>query len=623
MRFPLFEVRPAPTGFVKITQFSGLNIASTNTQIGDNESPDMLNIALDAQLQIDKRFGYERIYPTSLGAGAINGMHEFVKIDGSIIFLVHWGTGLYTQSGNAQPVQISNALANARSHFFTFNNKVYILDGTNYLQYDGTTVVDVSTVAYIPTLFISTPPAGGGTANENANLLTPAFKQSFSGNASATVYQLAVLGLDASPPVTALVNGATITEGSGLTVNRATGTITFIVAPSTGTNNVIITAYKTLAGNAARIKTCKDFCIYGGDNDTRVFLYGNPTLPNYLFRSGLYDPTYFGDLAFQKVGSDANRIQKMIVQYDTAVILKSFQPNDTMIWNLSYTNNGLGLSNSVTFPIRPINAQIGCTAGDSVQLINNAPTWLSQKGVHSLTGSNVKDERNTEHISNNVDFAADTLLTGLMQELQLSRAVSVDYDYKYILTVGDVNSTRGLQTWVLDYRVGAWLRWDNIKASCYYIRSDQSLVFGDALTGRVYRFKKQNESAAYSDNGTAINAYWKSKVFGFNDEEHLKTVTKVWFALKPNDSASASYSYQSDNFMSGVINVGTVDLFDYSTWDYSTFTYLLSSYPNIQMVKVHAKKVVYFQNILSNNLDDSSMGILSLSMKVQTVREAK
>ncbi|HMK57739.1 MAG TPA: hypothetical protein VK462_01660 [Nitrososphaeraceae archaeon] len=613
MPLPTFPVRPIPSSIIRITDFAGLNLSTTSTQIADNESPDMINITLDTQGQPDKRLGYSRLFTTTLGASPILGMYEFVKQDGTIIFLIHHSTNLYTQTGTAQPVSIYSSMANAPSKFITFNNKCYILDGTNYLQYDGTTVVDVSTIAYVPTIYISTPPTGGGTVNENMNLLTPTFKQSFSGNNAALTFQLAFSNLDASPPMSALVNNVVINEGSGMTVNRATGLVTFTVAPTTAPNNVVITAYKTQAGNPNRIKQCRDFAIYGGTNDTRVFFYGNPNFPNYLNRSGLYDPTYAPDLAFQKIGNDANSIQKVIVQYDSAIILKSYQPNDTTIWQMSYATDSQGIA---LFPVKPLNSQIGCTTGNSVQMIQNTPTFLSNRGVQQIVATNVRDQRDTQYISNKVDTASDPALIGLMQEGGLSTAVSIDYDFKYILTVNG-------NCYVYDYRLNNWQKWNHINASVFFVRSDGYLYFGSRIDGLVYKFKKMNEPSAYTDDGTPINAYLKTKLFSFADDEHLKTVTKVWVSLRPSISSSSDISYISDRYQSPVMRKIADNIFDYSLWDYSNFSYLLNVYPQANAIKVHAKKIVYFQVILSNPRDLESMGILSIGMKVQGIRETK
>jgi hypothetical protein len=390
--WPITKSKLVPVQNV-IERFAGLHTSTTASQIDDNESPDMLNIILDAEGRPDKRFGYARIYATSLGPGKINGMFYFIKKDGSVRFVIHHGTTLYTQAGTAQPASIYTGMANNRSVFFAFNDYLWIMDGTNYLRYDGLTVVTVSSIAYVPTVLISSPPAGGGTPLEDFNLVGAGFKQSFSGNAAATVYQLALTNLDATPPMTAIVNGALMNEGAGFTVNRTSGTVTFTAAPASGTNNVIITAYKTITGKAATINQCINYVIYGGTQDTRVFWYGNPNFPANVYRSGLYDPSYAPENGFIKVGSDASKVVNMIAQYDSCIIVKgnlsNFQTTsqnlyDVNIWQMQFQISATGV---VSFPILPLNNQIDSIARDSMQLIDNAPTWLSSQGVQQMVGT--------------------------------------------------------------------------------------------------------------------------------------------------------------------------------------------------------------------------------------------
>ena len=63
-----------------------------------------------------------------------------------------WGevTSLTTLKSNMQENE---------SVMFYFKEAIYILDGENYLKYDGTNLIDVSSIAYIPTTTISRSPS--------------------------------------------------------------------------------------------------------------------------------------------------------------------------------------------------------------------------------------------------------------------------------------------------------------------------------------------------------------------------------------------------------------------------------------------------------------------------------
>lgn len=599
--------------FLTYENFEGINISNTPTQITKNESPDMLNMLLDDQGALDSRTGFEAVFDASLGAGQINGFYTYEQTDGTIKYLLHWKTTLYTTllDGTA-PTSIKTGLTDHLTNFFTFNDKCYIMDSTHYFVYDGSTVADVTVNGnnYIPRLTLGRAPAGGGTANENFNLLGAGFNDSFSADGTATAYTLSLAVLDATE-VTATVDGATKVEDTDFTVDRTSGVVTFTVAPTAGTNNVVITAYKTITGNADKILKCLSFVIYGGTNDTRIFWARNADFPNYLFRSGLFDPTYAPDLAFVKVGSDAGIIQGFAKQFSSCVILKAPTPNDTTQWSMSYS---LAADGTVTFPIIPLTDDIGLVAPRSIQILNGVPTYHSQKGVFQTIGSNVKDERNVIHISEKIDRSYNNQIQALLAETNAHQAaaLSVDYDKKYILVVNG-------RAYVYDYRRSTldkqiWYIWDNINASCF-LEIDDYLYFGSSSIGQIYKFLKSNDVGANSDDGTAINKYWTPRIEDFGVPFRYKSIPNAYLTLKPAITTSANLYTIDDE--GEVILQDTIGLtqFSYVYFDYSNFSYITTNFPQILPSRVKLKKVLFSQFKVSNDTNNQSLGILSLNVE--------
>jgi hypothetical protein len=486
-------------------------------------------------------------------------------------FLIAHTTKLYKQSGNSQPVQIYSGLANTAVQFFTMNYKCYILDGVSFLEYNGTTVA--APTAYIPTIQISKSPAGGGTTNEDFNLIGNKFKDSFSGDGTATTYQLSLIGLD-STPVTAVINNVAYTEGSGLTVDRGNGRVIFSSAPSTGTNNVIITAGKTVSGLPEKIKNCTFSIAFGGSNDTRMFLSGNPNMPEYAWRSGLYDPTYWPENGFYKYPEKVRGFSK---QYDYLVVHR-----EGGIHQITYQTSDSG---AVSFPSKPINDEVGTIATQSIQIIENNPVSLSKDGVYMLTASNVRDERNVTHISLTVDRK-------LLLESGLNQAVSIDYDKKYWLALNG-------NVYVLDYAqksditpYGKWYIYDNILTSCF-LEKDGFLYFGSSSDGLVYRFfKETNDAISYNDDGAAINAYWKSKPLTFEAEERYKLIDCIYIGLKPSGATSVDVSYETDKRKRDITtdNQLKFNLFDFNNFDFANLTFHYSPFPQEFKLRIKEKK---------------------------------
>lgn len=581
---------------LRIDKFRGINTSVTPTQIDFNQSPDMLNYNIDERGALNKRTGYTRVFANSLGVGKINGMFEYRKKDGSTIFLFAHGTNLYTQSGESQPLSIYSSLANQSVSFFVMNDKCYIMDGVNYLVYDGASCIAV--VPYIPTLTISGKPGtlSTGALSEDFNLIGAGFKETFSGDNTGKVFAMSLKNLDTTP-VIVKVNGVLQTLTTHYTVDFVAGTITFITAPSTGTNNVEITAYKTIAGNSAKIFACKFNCLFGGSNDTRVFISGNSNLPNYVYRSGLYDPTYFPENGFYKIGSESDPVTAFSKQYDYLVIHKS-----RSIGKIQFQ-----LVNGVSsFPYSPVNDTIGAYAANSVQLIENNPVFLDVTGVYMLVQSNLRDERNVQHLSKNVDST-------LLHELNLKNAISVDFDRKYMLSING-------KVYVYDYSIEEWYLYDNILADCF-LEMNGYLYFG--ANGMIYRFKRSEELFAYNDDGQTINDYWRSKYYTFDADELRKLVEKVFISMKPGHRTSLEILYVSNKKESGVIKTSRMDTLDFRDLDFNFLSFIVSNFPQEVMAKVKAKKVTHFQLVIRNGKIDESLGVLSIVIKYQYQSEVR
>ncbi|AYC29643.1 phage tail fiber protein [Paenisporosarcina cavernae] len=580
---------PAPPPLLRVEPFKGINLSVTPTQIDQSQASDMLNMHVDERGALNKRTGYEKKFDVSLGLGAINGIHLFHHENGEILLLAH-GTKLYKQQDNEQPVELYTGIADNSVSFFEYGGKCYIQDGTNYLVFDGTSVEEI--VPYIPTLLISKLPGenGGGALYEDLNLLGAGFKETFSGDGTAKDFYLSLKDLDATPAIVK-VDNVLKTITTDYTFDAITGKVTFVTAPSTGTNNVEITAYKTQPSFADRIKKCRFNVIFGGSNDTRVFVSGNPIYPSQVWRSGLQDPTYFPENGFYKIGTDAEKVQGFTKQYDYLVIEK-----ERSKWVMRFElQNG-----EPSFPLKPINDQVGTIASKSIQTIENNPISLDKTGVYILTASTVRDERNVQHVSENIDNA-------LLREPNLESAISFDHDRKYWLAVNS-------KVYIFDYSIGEWFIYDNIKASAF-IEIEDEFYFASSEEGMMYRFFKESEATPFNDNGEPINAYWRSKQFVFSADELRKLVEKVYFGMKPMTRTSVDLYYISNKKESDLVKSSRMDLLDFRNIDFNNWSFILSQFPQEAMAKIKAKKITHFQLLMKNDKLDEGLGLLSIGIK--------
>ena len=243
---------------------------------------------------------------------------------------------------------------NARkSASFIFNNRLYIIDGKNYLVYDGKTVKKVTDNAYIPTTYKNIVPSGEnadiGLQYEQRNILQPKFRHTFIADGETKEFYLNENLLNEISEVK--VYDKVMTEGNDYTVDLANGKITFATAPAkpeetvqiTGSNGeadvpypefyagIEITAKKVFTSVSGITEACSEIstlitdCTIAAIYDGRVFLSGNPNYPNHLFycgrnSTGYADPSFFGVLDYQLDGVGNTPITGMIVVADTLMV---------------------------------------------------------------------------------------------------------------------------------------------------------------------------------------------------------------------------------------------------------------------------------------------------------------
>lgn len=204
-----------------------------------------------------------------------------------------------------------------RSTSFIFNNRLYLIDGKNYLVYDGKTVKSVYDSAYIPTTYINIIPSGEnadiGTEYEQRNILQPKFKHTFIADGTTKEFYMNENALEEVSEVK--VYGEAV---DNYEVDLQNGKITFSEAPVRPEDveggafpefyaGIEITAKKTFTSvsgvteECAAIGTLVSDCTIATVFDNRIFMSGNPNYPNHVFYcgrniTGYVDPTFFGEI---------------------------------------------------------------------------------------------------------------------------------------------------------------------------------------------------------------------------------------------------------------------------------------------------------------------------------------
>lgn len=283
-----------------------------------------------------------------------------------------------------------------KSTAFVFNNALYILDGKNYIRYDGKEFKNVSPRATTPLLYQNIQVgenATTGEAYQQANLLD-----------DKGVFTFIADGVTKDYPFPIPVDGVDEVKvyGETSTYKFENNTVMFTTAPKKPTDagfsdsyaGVEITAI--LKNRKSDITSCTIAEIY----DDRVFFSGNLSYPNRVWFSKLNDPTYFGELDYEQEGVSDAPITAMMTVADSLLVLKGDSEQESTAYFLTPIETNENLKPIAYQSARGLNG-VGCLG--ACRNFLDDPVFVSRLGLEAIGQLSVRLERAKEHRSSLVD----------------------------------------------------------------------------------------------------------------------------------------------------------------------------------------------------------------------------
>jgi len=618
------RARPKKTTIYKT--FKGVDFSQDASLVDPSRSPYAPNLISDVGGLPEKRPGWRVLHSLE---SPINGLW-YGEIAGAKCFICHAGTKLYKFTATTTTL-LKTGVNNAKSSAFFMRGKndtgkIYILTGTEFLCYNGSSVTSVSNNAYVPTIIISRNPSGGGTVYEPVNLIGVQRIECFLGDGTSRSYQLSATNISSVDKVEILEDGVWTTRTSGfinyLEAGRVQFNGTIPPAPSVaGQDNVRITYSKTVSGYADRINKCTISDLYGLGGSNRVFLSGNSTYKAYDWYSELFDPTYFPDLNYSVVGTSDTAIVGYQKMGKYQVILKEDNSQDSTVFQRYGTLNSDG---TVTFSIEQGIAGIGAVSKYCFALLADEPLFLSRQGVQAITSNTITAERTIRNRSFYVD-------NYLLKEANLQNAVACEWNGYYVLCVnnhayildGKAKSYKERAYIAYDYNYECYY-WTNIPAVCLLSVAGE-LYFGTA-EGKICKFNTDiSNLTKYSDNGSAIVASWAT----INDDDgapHLyKSMTKkgCLVTIKPYTRSSCKIYASKDGELQQKIREQSMDIIDWDDIDFDRFTFNTNDNPQDIFFKKKVKKYKRLQIIVENDALNEGFGILQIAKTYSVGNYAK
>ena len=569
----------------------------------------MNNFYITNDYKLRKIFGYESFY--NFGH-TIRGMYS-TNLGGTEYLLVATNSKLYYFTKDQledekhwdtiEPTLIGE-IPDEEASFFTFDKKVYILCG-KYMSWDGTTLKEVE--GYTPLVFINTPPAGGGTIYDEINMLSAKKHQTFNGDGESTVFHIAQKGVTSIDKV--LVDGEEVT---GYTPDLTNGTVTFNTAPQKAMDNVDI--YWTLDdGDRDIIEGMKFGTVFGGDLDTRVFLYGNPECQNRAYFSGLCDGVpsveYFPATAQVDIGPSNFALTDLTRQYDR--LLATTNRPEAYYLTISTETLSVALSDGTsttrlvpsvsTFPLNEIHGNIAPGQG---QLIDNYPVTIDRNALIMWKATNVRDEKNMEDISQKIRLD--------LNKLDLSTFKTLDNQADNQLWFGSEN-----RIYIYNYFNKTFSR-ILIADTFKHLAELGNSVYMGTDDGKVVKWGEEFSTF----DGETIRAHWEMNFSDVGAAYLRKTMNRLWVLMQPQSSSSADIGFitnrseaQSQKHIEYKIQVLDNVVF-------SDFSFQISANPQPFRLKMKAKKFTNIKIVIDNN-EDTDCTILQLILKIESFGESK
>ncbi|MBQ9545235.1 MAG: hypothetical protein IJV00_08925 [Clostridia bacterium] len=464
-------------------------------------SPDTVNFDITDEGRLKKRDGFVTVGRLNgkiraLWNGELNGEEHFVAVGGVRVF--------HSLSGWDDLELIGTLPGSLEAQIIPFYDRLYLLGGSGIRVFDPAADTYGEPVPYRPLVTVATSPSGVGTPLEEANLLGGLYRQSFTTDGESLTYKLFLDRLDSVDYVK--MNGETL-DPSAYTVNRTDGCVRFVSPPAASSDGLEIGFSKEDLSRKARVDNCRKAMVYGGDNDTAVFLWGNEDLPQLRFNSvnvnGVPSFEYFPESAYVCVG-DGSPVTDIIRHYDRQIV---FTRNAAYYSYPETYTDALGRDRTV-YPVKALSTAYGNVSFGQSVLMDNDPVTVTPSGLCRWLSTSIRDEKNALIFSQSVSgFFSGTDPESLKLFMRRSGGTLLATTLK-----GDVL--------VYSPRINVFWIWRGI-GPCRFFENGAGELFFGTYDGRICRM------GGASDDGLPIEARWCSAPLELGEGNHSKTVWRL------------------------------------------------------------------------------------------------
>lgn len=511
--------------------------------------------------------------------GAVGGGEHLLAAFGGVV----WDLSLSTPSAR----RVGSCTQDGTS-FFGFGRKVYLLNGHEYMSWDGGESTAFQTVeGYVPTVMTACTPAGLGTTLENVNRLTGKRRVRFSPDGTSKTFCLPEKEVDEIVSV----EGTTVS----CTLDGEKGLLTFASPPPLGINTLSV-VYRKGCGERQEVERMRFAEFFNGAADTRVFLYGDGTNKTLFsgveLTSGTPTAEYFPDLYEAAVGDENTPITAMVRHYTH---LLAFKPGSA--WSMD-CNTAV----TAAFYVLPVNRQIGNEAAGQVKLLENNPLTFSDGHIYQWRASSGSGSaaafRSAVRVSDRVRTTLSAFRFG--ETATFNRAQESEF---WLLWGG--------KALILNYAADAWYIYDNCPFR--FCAEAAGEMYGFTEAGQVRHVSRRYRS----DDGTVISARAETGSMDFDRDFLVKYSPRIFAAIRPESGARVTVSAETDrrgNYPGKLVSAG---LADFVHVDFGHFSFGTNRKPKVRRVKLKVKKATFYKLVFSSSSASATVTLLETDIQLR------
>lgn len=513
----------------KYGNFKGVDFSSNETNF--SRSPMSVNMWKSYKdiLGIETRPGMKYL---SNFDNQINNL-IFYKVGDITHVLVHSGVNLYRWVNYpTTPVQTTTLFTNMNvrnSRHFIFDNVLFIMDGINYLEYNGEVIKQVE--GTIPQTSYIRKPSGQILTDEYdtgvyqpVNCLTSKRKNVFRTDGTSTSFKLDSENLDSKLTyiMEASIGNTKYYEEQDFSVDRENGIVEFHTAPIQD-NDLTVIYSKTVQNHLTRITHTNLCCEF----DNRIFFSGNVDYPNAVFHSEMNDPRYIRDTAYFECGMDLSPIKAIIQGNGVLWVIKEINQNTSSIY---YLNPTIDSQYGKIYPSVNGNVSLGCISTGIN--FNDDIVYFSKNGLESVSSSSLYSEQILVHRS----YLIDGKLTN---EENKENMKLIEYN-GYLLCL--INS----HIYLADSRSEYKYEW-------FYWELPFNINFMTEYRGKLYLGNENGdlfELDGETDNELQVESSWTTAKDNFGTDNYIKTTNKKGMSvdlMKKNNNNISIFLIGDDN----------------------------------------------------------------------------